>query len=84
MSVAARRDEKIGVRLGDGVCYLIRFEDCTAEKTVIKHMQNGILLKKLMTEVDVAGYAAMIIDESHDCTLSTDIFRGVGYGTSAA
>ncbi|MBW0577991.1 hypothetical protein O181_117706 [Austropuccinia psidii MF-1] len=30
-----------------------------------------------MTELDVAGYAAIIMDELHDCTLSTDIFWGL-------
>ncbi|MBW0535564.1 hypothetical protein O181_075279 [Austropuccinia psidii MF-1] len=77
MSVEDRKDDEMGVRVGDGIGYSICFEYCTAEKTVIEHMSDGILLQNFMTKPDVAVYAAIIIDESHDFTLSTDILRGL-------
>ena len=47
MSVAKRVSEEMGCELGEEVGYAIRFEDCTSEKTVIKYMTDGILLRLL-------------------------------------
>ena len=73
MSVAARVAEEVGTRMGDKVGYSIRFEDCTSDKTVLKYMTDGMLLREFLTEPDLAGYSALIIDEAHERTLSTDI-----------
>ena len=77
MSVAARVAEEVGCRLGNEVGYSIRFEDCTTDKTVIKYMTDGMLLREFLTEPDLAGYSCMIIDEAHERTLSTDILLGL-------
>ena len=45
MSVAKRVADEMGVSLGDEVGYSIRFEDCTSEKTIIKYMTDGMLLR---------------------------------------
>lgn len=73
MSVAARVAEEMGVRLGNEVGYSIRFEDKSNEKTVLKYMTDGMLLREFMTEPDLAGYSAIMIDEAHERTVHTDI-----------
>ena len=73
MSVAARVAEEVGSKVGYEVGYSIRFEDCTSDKTVLKYMTDGMLLREFLTEPDLAGYSALIIDEAHERTLSTDI-----------
>jgi len=73
MSVAARVADEMGTKVGYEVGYSIRFEDCTSHKTVLKYMTDGMLLREFLTEPDLAGYAALIIDEAHERTLSTDI-----------
>ncbi|RZB65548.1 Pre-mRNA-splicing factor ATP-dependent RNA helicase DEAH1, partial [Glycine soja] len=45
MSVAAQVSQEMGVKLGHEVGYSIRFEDCTSEKTILKYMTNGMLLR---------------------------------------
>lgn len=77
MSVAARVAEEVGCRVGAEVGYSIRFEDCTSDKTKIKYMTDGMLLREFLTEPDLAGYSCMIIDEAHERTLSTDILLGL-------
>lgn len=77
MSVAARVAEEVGTRVGQEVGYSIRFEDCTSDKTKIKYMTDGMLLREFLTEPDLAGYSCMIIDEAHERTLSTDILLGL-------
>lgn len=77
MSVAARVAEEMGSRLGHEVGYSIRFEDCTSDKTVVKYLTDGMLLREFLTEPDLAQYGCMIIDEAHERTLSTDILLGL-------
>ncbi|KAI6114152.1 pre-mRNA splicing factor [Pisolithus sp. B1] len=59
MSVAARVAEEMGTKV--------------ATKPVLKYMTDGMLLREFLTEPDLASYSALIIDEAHERTLSTDI-----------
>ncbi|XP_046842121.1 pre-mRNA-splicing factor ATP-dependent RNA helicase DHX16-like [Xenia sp. Carnegie-2017] len=77
MSVAARVSEEIGSKLGNEVGYSIRFEDCCSERTVIKYMTDGMLLREFLSEPDLASYSVMIIDEAHERTLHTDVLFGL-------
>ncbi|XP_068106514.1 pre-mRNA-splicing factor ATP-dependent RNA helicase DHX16 [Hyperolius riggenbachi] len=77
MSVAARVSQEMSVKLGNEVGYSIRFEDCTSERTVLKYMTDGMLLREFLTEPDLAGYSVIIIDEAHERTLHTDILFGL-------
>ncbi|KAG8009853.1 putative pre-mRNA-splicing factor ATP-dependent RNA helicase mog-4 [Nibea albiflora] len=77
MSVAARVAQEMSVKLGNEVGYSIRFEDCTSERTVLKYMTDGMLLREFLTEPDLASYSVIIIDEAHERTLHTDILFGL-------
>ena len=77
MSVAARVAEEVGVKLGNEVGYAIRFEDNTTDKTALKYMTDGMLLREFLTEPDLGGYSALMIDEAHERTLHTDILFGL-------
>ena len=77
MSVAARVAEEMSVKLGNEVGYSIRFEDCSSDKTVIKYMTDGMLLREFLREPDLASYSVIIIDEAHERTLHTDILFGL-------
>ncbi|KAL3522252.1 hypothetical protein ACH5RR_015086 [Cinchona calisaya] len=73
MSVAARVSQEMGIKMGHEVGYSIRFEDCTCEKTVLKYMTDGILLREFLGEPDLASYSVLMVDEAHERTLSTDV-----------
>jgi pre-mRNA-splicing factor ATP-dependent RNA helicase DHX16 len=36
-------------------------------------MTDGMLLREFMTEPDLGGYSALMIDEAHERTVHTDI-----------
>jgi hypothetical protein len=38
------------------VGYSIRFEDCTSDKTLVKYMTDGMLLREFLGEPDLASY----------------------------
>ncbi|CAH0389215.1 unnamed protein product [Bemisia tabaci] len=77
MSVAKRVSDEMNTTLGDDVGYTIRFEDCTSEKTVIKYMTDGILLRESLREAELDNYSAIIMDEAHERSLSTDVLFGL-------
>lgn len=77
MIVAARVAKEMGVKLGHEVGYNIRFEKCTSEKTVLKYLTDGVLLRKFFGEPDLASYSIVMLDEAHERTLATDILFGL-------
>ncbi|KAJ5763759.1 hypothetical protein N7533_002440 [Penicillium manginii] len=77
MSVAKRVSEEMEVDLGDEVGYAIRFEDCTSNKTVIKYMTDGVLLRESLTQTDLDKYSCIIMDEAHERALNTDVLMGL-------
>jgi len=77
MSVSKRVSEELDVDLGEEVGYNIRFEDMTGPKTVLKYMTDGMLLREAMADPMLERYAAVILDEAHERTLSTDILFGL-------
>uniref|UniRef100_F6UYA6 RNA helicase n=1 Tax=Ciona intestinalis TaxID=7719 RepID=F6UYA6_CIOIN len=77
MSVAKRVSEEMGVSLGEDVGYAIRFEDVTSEKTIIKYMTDGILLRESLRESDLDCYSCIIMDEAHERSLNTDVLFGL-------
>lgn len=77
MSVAARVAQEMKVKLGQEVGYSIRFEDCSSDKTIIKYMTDGMLLREFMMDPELKEYSVIMIDEAHERTLHTDILFGL-------
>lgn len=77
MSVAKRVSEEMEVTLGGLVGYSIRFEDVTSSETRIKYMTDGVLLRESLNEGDLDKYSAIILDEAHERSLSTDVLMGL-------
>ena len=83
MSVAKRVAEEVGCSLGEEVGYAIRFEDVTSERTKIKYMTDGVLLRETLRDPDVDGYSAIVMDEAHERSLNTDVLFGILKGVLA-
>lgn len=83
MSVARRVADEMDVNLGDEVGYSIRFEDVTSQKTILKYMTDGMLLREAMNDNDLQRYSTIILDEAHERTLATDILMGLLKGVAA-
>ncbi|WPH04447.1 Pre-mRNA-splicing factor ATP-dependent RNA helicase PRP43 [Acrodontium crateriforme] len=77
MSVAQRVAQELDVTLGQEVGYSIRFEDMTSNKTILKYMTDGMLLREAMNDHDLKRYSTIILDEAHERTLATDILMGL-------
>ncbi|KAI4124922.1 MAG: hypothetical protein LQ347_005549 [Umbilicaria vellea] len=77
MSVAQRVANEMDVKLGDEVGYSIRFEDVTSQKTILKYMTDGMLLREAMNDHNLQRYSTIILDEAHERTMATDILMGL-------
>src|SRR6478672_13229452 len=60
-------------RLGDEVGYQIRFEKVASKQTRIRFVTEGILLRQLLQDPELAGVAAILFDEFHERHLYGDI-----------
>jgi len=77
MSVAQRVANEMDVTLGDEVGYNIRFENVTNQKTILKYMTDGMLLREAMNDNNLNQYSTIILDEAHERTLATDTLMGL-------
>ncbi|KAM7468744.1 hypothetical protein LguiB_016306 [Lonicera macranthoides] len=77
VSVSRRVAQELGVRLGEEVGYAIRFEDRTSEKTRIKYLTDGVLLRESLSNPELDQYSVIILDEAHERSLNTDILLGL-------
>lgn len=77
MSVASRVAQEMHCKLGDTVGYTIRFEDRSSERTEVKYLTDGMLLRELLIDPLLSKYNAIMVDEAHERTLHTDILLGL-------
>ena len=71
--LAARVAAERSGRLGDEVGYQIRFENVTSNRTRIRFVTEGILLRQLIQDPQLRGVAAILFDEFHERHLYGDI-----------
>jgi ATP-dependent helicase HrpB len=71
--LARRVAEELGGELGDLVGYQIRLESRVSERTRIRYVTEGILLRQMTFDPELRGVGALIFDEFHERHLYGDI-----------
>ncbi|MDD3181016.1 MAG: ATP-dependent helicase HrpB [Opitutaceae bacterium] len=71
--LAKRVAEEMTSRLGDIVGYQIRLDSCVSERTRIRFVTEGILLRQMSFDASLHGISAIIFDEFHERHLYGDI-----------
>lgn len=71
--------KRVGDELGSPgkVSYQIRFESSASNKTAIKFMTDGILLREIAQDFALTKYSVIVIDEAHERSVNTDILIGM-------
>lgn len=76
-TVAVRVAEEYGCEVGKEVGYSIRFEDVSSATTRIKFMTDGLLIREALVDPLLSRYSVIMVDESHERSISTDILLGL-------
>ncbi|KAI9304037.1 P-loop containing nucleoside triphosphate hydrolase protein [Cunninghamella echinulata] len=76
VSMAKRVGEELNLTEQE-VSYQIRYDATVSDKTRIKFMTDGVLLRELSEDLLLTKYSVLIIDEAHERNLNTDILIGV-------
>jgi ATP-dependent helicase HrpB len=71
--LARRVAQEMGTELGDIVGYQIRLESRVSERTRIRFVTEGILLRQMTFDPQLRGVSAVIFDEFHERHLYGDI-----------
>jgi len=75
-AMAKRVAEELGLD-NSIVSYQIRYEGNVTEKTKIKFMTDGVLLREVEKDFLLSRYSVIIIDEAHERSAFTDILIGL-------
>lgn len=76
VSMAKRVADELG-QFSSQVSYQIRFESTATNKTAIKFMTDGILLREIADDFSLSKYSIIVIDEAHERSVNTDILIGM-------
>lgn len=71
--LAKRVAEEVGSPLGDVVGYQIRLDSRTSERTRIRFVTEGVLLRQMSFDASLRGISALVFDEFHERHLYGDI-----------
>ena len=75
---AARRLAGLaGVRLGEQVGFTVRGERRRSARTRVEFCTTGVLLRRLLTDPELPGISAVVLDEVHERQLESDLALGM-------
>jgi ATP-dependent helicase HrpB len=74
---ALRVADELGQQVGDQVGYTVRFDDVGGPKTRLRFVTEGILTRKLLSDPELPGVAAVVLDEFHERHIATDLGLGL-------
>ena len=70
---AIRIAEENGWELGQEVGYQVRFENRASKSTQVLLMTEGVLLRRLIENPELLGFAGVVLDEFHERSLDLDL-----------
>ncbi|MBL8609607.1 MAG: ATP-dependent helicase HrpB [Myxococcales bacterium] len=70
---AERVAEELGEAVGGTVGYQVRFEDKTSPRTRVRFVTEGTLTRRLLSDPELRGTAAVVLDEFHERHVHGDV-----------
>ena len=72
--LAARRvASELGEAVGETVGYQIRFEEAIGPRTRLRFVTEGVLTRRLLSDPQLKGVGAVVLDEFHERHLESDL-----------
>ena len=63
--------------LGSLVGFRVRFEEMVSNKTRVKFVTDGMLLREAILDPDLSKYAVIVLDEAHERTVNSDVLLAI-------
>lgn len=76
-SAARRLASLTGTRLGEEVGYTVRGDRSVSRRTRVEFVTSGVLVRRLLADPELAGTAAVVLDEIHERHLDADLAFGM-------
>ena len=70
---ARRVAAELGEQVGGIVGYQVRFEEASGPRTRLKFVTEGVLTRRLLSDPDLGGVDAVVLDEFHERHLDSDL-----------
>jgi ATP-dependent helicase HrpB len=70
---ASRVAWELGEELGQTVGYQVRFQRVAGPKTRLHFLTEGVLIRRLLSDPELGGVDAVVLDEFHERHLETDL-----------
>jgi len=64
---------ELGEEVGETVGYQVRFEEKVGPKTRLRFVTEGILARRLLTDPELKGVDAVVLDEFHERHIDSDL-----------
>ncbi|KAM3128733.1 hypothetical protein pb186bvf_019145 [Paramecium bursaria] len=73
ISIAQRVSDENNTDIGDFIGYRVRFESKINQNTRIEFVTDGTLIQMIMGNPLLEGYSVVMLDDTHDRTVNTDL-----------
>ncbi|EFJ38399.1 hypothetical protein SELMODRAFT_74832, partial [Selaginella moellendorffii] len=77
LTTAKRVAHELNLQLGKEVGFQVRHDRKIGEKSSIKFMTDGILLREIQSDFLLTKYSVIVLDEAHERSVNTDILVGM-------
>ena len=75
--LARRVAGEMGCRLGEEIGYQVRFEKIISDKTKVRFVTEGILIRELISNPSLSHIGAIVFDEFHERHIYSDVLLAI-------